>query len=213
LSYSVKEIYLTLQGEGAQQGRAAVFCRFAGCNLWSGKEIDRSTAACNFCDTDFVGTDGTGGAKYPDVESLAGAIELEWAKNVESNSGRLVVFTGGEPALQLTGELTRTLRSLGFQCAIETNGTLPIKSELDWITVSPKTSQKLEVFAGDELKLVYPQQHIKPELFETLDFRHFFLQPKDDENFNENLSKSIEYCLKHPRWRLSIQTHKYIGID
>jgi 7-carboxy-7-deazaguanine synthase (Cx14CxxC type) len=213
LSYSVKEIYLTLQGEGAQQGRAAVFCRFAGCNLWSGKEIDRSTAVCNFCDTDFVGTDGPGGAKYPDVESLVGAIELEWAKNIESISDRLVVFTGGEPALQLTGELTRSLRNSGFQCAIETNGTLAIKAELDWITVSPKTSQKLEVFAGDELKLVYPQQNIKPELFETLDFRHFFLQPKDDDNFNENLSKSIEYCLKNPRWRLSVQTHKYIGID
>ena len=212
MSYSVKELYLTLQGEGAQQGRAAVFCRFAGCNLWSGKEIDRSTAACNFCDTDFVGTDGPGGAKYPDVESLVGAIELEWAKNIESNSDRLVVFTGGEPALQLTSELTRSLRNSGFQCAIETNGTLPIKAELDWITVSPKTTQKLEVFAGDELKLVYPQRNIKPELFEALDFHHFFLQPKDDKNFNKNLRKSIEYCLKHPRWRLSVQTHKYIGI-
>lgn len=213
MSYSVKEIYLTLQGEGAQQGRTAVFCRFSGCNLWSGRESDRSTAECTFCDTDFVGTDGPGGGKYVDVKSLVTAIELEWTKKVKSRRERLVVFTGGEPALQLTFELTKSLKDVGFECAVETNGTLAIKADLDWITVSPKNTKKLETHTGDEIKLVYPQENVTPELFEKLDFQHFFLQPKDDEDFDDNLRKSIDYCLRHPRWRLSVQVHKYIGID
>ncbi len=213
MSYSVKEIYLTLQGEGAQQGRTAVFCRFSGCNLWSGRENDRSTAECTFCDTDFVGTDGRGGGKYVDVKSLVTAIELEWTKKIKSRRERLVVFTGGEPALQLTFELTKSLKDVGFECAVETNGTLAIKADLDWITVSPKTTKNLETHTGDEIKLVYPQENVNPELFEKLDFQHFFLQPKDDEDFDDNLRKSIDYCLRHPRWRLSVQVHKYIGID
>ena len=192
MSYSVKELYLTLQGEGAQQGRAAVFCRFSGCNLWSGREIDRASSQCDFCDTDFVGVDGPGGGKYVDVKSLVSAIEREWETKAKSKSERLVVFTGGEPALQLTFELTKSLRQVGFKCAVETNGTLTINADLDWITVSPKTNKKLKISSGDEIKLVYPQQNVPPDLFEDLEFRQFFLQPKDNKDFKVNLKKSID---------------------
>ena len=213
MKYSVKEIYLTLQGEGSHAGRVAVFCRFSGCNLWSGKETDRLSAECQFCDTDFVGTDGKGGGKFNSSEELAGTINTEWESNVDLNGFKLVVFTGGEPALQISQELIDTLRTLGFECAIETNGTVPLRATLDWVTVSPKIFGKLAVSSGHELKLVFPQKLISPDMYRDLHFKYFFLQPMDGVDYKENLRLTIAYCLKNPQWKLSIQTHKYIGID
>lgn len=207
--YSVKEIYRTLQGEGAQTGRPAVFCRFVGCNLWSGREEDRGTAACNFCDTDFVGTDGPGGGKFKDAAALAAACARAWG---EGSGERLTVLTGGEPMLQVDGALIDALHEEGFRIAIETNGTQAVPRAIDWICVSPKAGAPLIQTSGDELKLVYPQAALAPETFETLDFRHFFLQPMDGAERKLNTEAALAFCLAHPRWKLSLQTHKLVGI-
>ena len=212
MTYSVKEIYSTLQGEGAQSGRAAVFCRFAGCNLWSGLERDRSTAICQFCDTDFVGTDGPGGGKFADARSLAGRIVDCWESRAGIRGHRFVVFTGGEPALQLDDALVSTLHSHGFEVAMETNGTLPVPEAVDWVCVSPKAGTELKVVTGSELKVVYPQFGIDYEALSTLDFQHHFIQPMDGPRLRQNTEEAILYCQGHPQWRLSIQSHKYLGI-
>ncbi len=207
--YSVKEIYFTLQGEGAQAGRSAVFCRFAGCNLWSGLEKDRPGAICRFCDTDFVGTNGPGGGKFESADQLAQACAASW----QGNGGkRLAVLTGGEPMLQVDDALIAALHGEGFEIAIETNGTLPVPRDIDWICVSPKAGTELVQKSGDELKLVYPQQGIEPVEMEALDFAHFFLQPMDCSERDTSLQAVVEYSLKHPNWRISLQTHKLIGI-
>lgn len=209
--YAVKEIFYTLQGEGANTGRAAVFCRFAGCNLWTGREADRSDAVCRFCDTDFVGTDGPGGGKFPDAESLARAVTQAW--QVDGPSwGRFVVCTGGEPLLQLDAPLVKALHDAGFEIAVETNGTVAPPPGLDWVCVSPKAGAELAVTGGDELKLVYPQEGAEPERYAGLAFRHFFLQPMDGPDRDANTAAALDYCLRHPRWRLSLQTHKLLGI-
>ncbi len=208
--YSVKEIFYTLQGEGANAGRPSVFCRFAGCNLWSGREEDRADAVCTFCDTDFVGTDGNGGGKFRDAEALADAIENTWASGAAQN--RFVVCTGGEPLLQLDAPLIAALHARGFEIAVETNGTISAPEGLDWICVSPKADAELKQTSGHELKLVYPQDKALPERFEKFDFRHFFLQPMDGAEVEENTRAATAYCLAHPKWRLSLQTHKLIGI-
>ncbi|MFZ0766730.1 7-carboxy-7-deazaguanine synthase [Bradyrhizobium sp.] len=208
-SFTVKEIFLTLQGEGLQAGRPAVFCRFSGCNLWSGREADRSTAVCTFCDTDFVGTDGTKGGRYRDADALADAIEQEWTGG-ETN--RLCVLTGGEPLLQVDDDLVRALHGRGFRVAIETNGTLTAPEGIDWICVSPKSSTQLEIVSGHELKLVYPQADAPPERFADLSFDNFLLQPMDGPDVVANTRAAIGYCLAHPKWRLSVQTHKHLGI-
>jgi 7-carboxy-7-deazaguanine synthase len=209
MSYAVKEIFLTLQGEGGQAGRAAVFCRFAGCNLWSGREVDRAEAVCTFCDTDFVGMDGPGGGRFADAEALASAVEAAWQGGSEA---RLVVLTGGEPMLQVDEALTRALHAQGFSIALETNGTLPVADGVDWICVSPKSDAPLAQPRGAELKLVYPQAGVDPARFEALDFERFLLQPMDGPDREANTRAAIAYCLAHPRWRLSVQTHKYLGI-
>lgn len=208
--YSVKELFYTLQGEGANAGRPAVFCRFAGCNLWTGREQDRANAVCTFCDTDFVGTDGEGGGKFANADALAGAIEAAWASGVAHD--RFVVCTGGEPLLQLDAALIAALHDKGFEIAVETNGTLAAPDGIDWICVSPKADAELKQLRGDELKLVYPQAKAQPEWFEGLDFRYFFLQPMDGAEAEENTRAATAYCLAHPKWRLSLQTHKLIGI-
>jgi 7-carboxy-7-deazaguanine synthase len=207
MSYAVKEIYRTLQGEGAQSGRAAVFCRFAGCNLWSGREADRADAQCSFCDTDFVDIDGPGGGRFDDAQALAEAIAREW-----SGPRGFVVFTGGEPLLQLDAALIEAVHARGFSCAIETNGTLMPPEGLDWICVSPKAGAPFVLRAGDELKLVFPQDGIDPAELEELAFTHFFLQPMDGPQRVVNTEAAAAYCLEHPRWRLSLQTHKLIGL-
>jgi 7-carboxy-7-deazaguanine synthase (Cx14CxxC type) len=216
MSYAVKEIFYTLQGEGAQAGRAAVFCRFAGCNLWSGREQDRSTAICQFCDTDFAGVDGSGGGKFASAEALAAAIKEKWPKDeglVDSGHGkRFVVCTGGEPLLQLDASLIDALHACDFEIAVETNGTIAAPPRLDWLCVSPKAGTELAQRSGDELKLVYPQAGAQPMDFETLSFRHFFLQPMDGPSRTKNTELALRYCLDHPRWRLSLQTHKFLGI-
>ncbi len=209
--YFVKEIYYTLQGEGAQTGRAAIFCRFTGCNLWSGHEADRVTALCNFCDTDFVGTDGPGGGRFESAHDLASAVDSHWPQD-SADCIPLVVCTGGEPLLQLNEDLVIAFQSRGFEVAIETNGTRPAPENIDWICVSPKPGADLVLRAGNELKLVYPQVDAMPELFEALAFEHFFLQPMDGVDRELNTRHAIEYCLAHPKWRLSLQTHKLIGI-
>ena len=210
MSYSVKEIFYTLQGEGANSGRPAVFLRFAGCNLWSGRESERADAVCRFCDTEFVGTDGDGGGKFASAEALAAAVAAAWP--VQAARQRFVVCTGGEPLLQLDSALVAALRDCGFVVAVETNGTLaPPAGEL-WLTVSPKAEAPLNLISGDELKLVYPQTGAEPERYTQLDFRHFFLQPMDGPEKARNTQLAIEYCLAHPRWRLSLQTHKLLGI-
>ena len=210
MTYSVKEIYYTLQGEGAQAGRAAVFLRFAGCNLWTGLERDRGQAVCQFCDTDFVGTDGPGGGKFTDAQSLARAVKAQWPQHA---GGRpYVVCTGGEPLLQLDEAAVAALKEAGFEIGIETNGTLLPPSGIDWVCVSPKAKAPQKLTRGDELKLVYPQDGAPPERFEGQDFRHFFLQPLDDENRAANTRAATDYCLAHPQWRLSLQTHKFLGI-
>jgi len=209
VAYAVKEIFLTLQGEGGQAGRAAVFCRFAGCNLWSGREADRATAQCQFCDTDFVGTDGTRGGSYPSAPVLAEAIANEWGLAREH---RFVVLTGGEPLLQADAALLDALHARGFSIAVETNGTIDPPAGLDWICVSPKAGTQLRVRSGHELKLVYPQPGAPPEEFATLAFERFSLQPMDGPELAQNTARAIDYCLAHPQWRLSLQTHKTLGI-
>jgi 7-carboxy-7-deazaguanine synthase len=210
MAYSVKEIFPTLQGEGRNAGRAAVFCRFAGCNLWSGREEDRATATCRFCDTDFVGTDGAGGGRFTDAERLARAIRATWPAATTENA--LVIITGGEPLLQLDEPLIAALHAEGFEIAVETNGTIEPPRGIDWLCVSPKAGSDLLVLRGDELKLVYPQEGAEPERFAGLDFTHFLLQPMDGPNRAANTRAAIDYCLAHPQWRLSVQTHKYLGI-
>ncbi|MBV8686681.1 MAG: 7-carboxy-7-deazaguanine synthase [Alphaproteobacteria bacterium] len=209
MSYAIKEIFYSLQGEGRNAGRAAVFCRFAGCNLWSGRERDRATATCTFCDTDFVGTDGTGGGRFAGAEALAGAIEREWRGGP---GPRLAVLTGGEPLLQADEALVAALHARGFEVAVETNGTLPAPGGIDWICVSPKAGAELAITAGDELKLVYPQAGAEPERFAALAFDHFLLQPMDGPDATRNTAAAVAYCLAHPEWRLSLQTHKTLGI-
>jgi 7-carboxy-7-deazaguanine synthase len=209
MTYSAKEIFKTLQGEGAQAGRAAVFCRFAGCNLWSGREIDRASAVCTFCDTDFVGIDGDGGGKFATANALADSLVDTWGPETEQ---RYVVFTGGEPLLQIDDDLIAAVHARGFTIAIETNGTLLPPAGIDWICVSPKSRAPVVVTAGQELKLVYPQADALPEAFEHLDFEHFFIQPMDGPARVVNTEKAVRYCTEHPKWRLSLQTHKYIGI-
>jgi 7-carboxy-7-deazaguanine synthase (Cx14CxxC type) len=209
MSYAVKEIFLTLQGEGGQAGRPAVFCRFAGCNLWSGREEDRASAVCTFCDTDFVGMDGPGGGRFADAEALAAAIEAQWRAGPEQ---RLVVLTGGEPLLQLDQALIAALHARGFSLALETNGTLPVPPGVDWVCVSPKADAPVVQTRGQELKLVYPQAGVDPARFEGLAFDRFLLQPMDGPEREANTAAAIAYCLAHPRWRLSVQTHKYLGI-
>jgi 7-carboxy-7-deazaguanine synthase len=230
VTYTVKEIFYTLQGEGAQTGRAAVFCRFSGCNLWSGREEDRSRAVCQFCDTDFVGT-GPDGGKFKSAKALADAVDRCWAGEGRDTGGdvsslrspglpkgstdgpkKYVVCTGGEPLLQLDENLISQLHERGFEVAVETNGTRPAPPSLDWVCVSPKAGAPLVQTTGSELKLVYPQDNAPPENFEQLDFRHFFLQPMDGPDTARNTERAIEYCLRHPRWRLSIQTHKLVGL-
>jgi len=209
VSYAVKEIFLTLQGEGAHAGRAAVFCRFSGCNLWSGREQDRASAVCQFCDTDFVGTDGTLGGRYASADELADMIAGQWTGEA---TNRYVVLTGGEPMLQLDRALVDALHARGFAIGVETNGTITPPDGLDWICVSPKAGADLTVRKGHELKLVYPQAEALPEAFAGLAFERFSLQPMDGPDVNENTARAIDYCLQHPQWRLSVQTHKTIGI-
>jgi 7-carboxy-7-deazaguanine synthase len=209
MSYSVKELFYTLQGEGGQAGHAAVFLRFAGCNLWSGLERDRQQAVCQFCDTDFVGTDGLNGGKFKDAQSLASAVAQQWPADALN---KLVVCTGGEPLLQLDTILINALHDQGFRIAVETNGTLAAPAGIDWVCVSPKANAPLVQRSGQELKLVFPQILAKPEQFAHLDFEHFFLQPMDGPDQARNTQKTIDYCMQHPKWRLSLQTHKLLGI-
>jgi len=210
VSYAVKELFLTLQGEGGQAGRAAVFCRFAGCNLWSGREEDRASAVCTFCDTDFVGLDGAGGGRFADATALARAAKALWRGG--PGEPALVVCTGGEPLLQLDAALIDAFHAEGFEVAVETNGTLPAPPGLDWICVSPKADAPLAQTAGQELKLVFPQPGVDPRAFEGLAFDRFLLQPMDGPDVADNTRQAIAYCLAHPRWRLSSQTHKALGL-
>jgi 7-carboxy-7-deazaguanine synthase len=215
MTYSVKEIFYTLQGEGGQAGRAAVFCRFTGCNLWSGREVDRAKAVCQFCDTDFVGTDGDGGGKFETAEDLAAAIDKIWAGDrarTHHLNRKFVVITGGEPLLQLDPYLLAAIKGFGFQVAVETNGTIAAPSGIDWICVSPKAGTQLVQISGQELKLVYPQAEAMPDSFEHLRFEHFFLQPMDGPERDRNTELAVRYCLENPRWRVSLQTHKLMGI-
>jgi 7-carboxy-7-deazaguanine synthase len=209
MSYAVKELFLTLQGEGMQSGSRAVFLRFAGCNLWSGREQDRETAQCNFCDTDFVGTDGPGGGKFADAERLADQVAAAWG---ESEEGRLVVITGGEPLLQLDSALIDALHARGFRVAVESNGTLPAPEGIDWLCVSPKAGTDVVQRSGDELKLVWPQPAIDPAELESWDFRHFLVQPMDCEDSEAAVEAAIALAMERPKWRLSLQTHKLVGL-
>ncbi len=208
--YSVKEIFYTLQGEGFHTGRPSVFCRFTGCNLWSGREEDRAAAACNFCDTDFVGTDGVGGGRFRDARELADTIAGYWPDH--RPLARFVVFTGGEPLLQVDSPLLDCMHERGFLVAVETNGTIAALDAIDWICVSPKGRNGLQQLHGNELKLVYPQAEAGPEAFSSLAFDHYFLQPLDGPRLRENTEVAIEYCMRNPQWRLSIQTHKVTGM-
>ncbi|MBW8072628.1 MAG: 7-carboxy-7-deazaguanine synthase [Ferrovum sp.] len=214
MTYSVKEIFLTLQGEGCHTGRVAVFCRFAGCNLWSGRTEDRAQARCRFCDTDFLGTEGVGGGKFDSAHTLASAIECCWEDTVavEDRMRRWVVLTGGEPLLQVDEGLIGALHERGFGVAVETNGTVLPPPGIDWICVSPKGMEPLQVCTGDELKLVYPQSDCPPERFVALNFRHFLLQPLDEGGDRRHEQAALSYCRSHPRWQLSLQTHKWLGI-
>ena len=210
MTYAVKEIFYTLQGEGMRAGRAAVFCRFAGCNLWSGREEDRAAAVCKFCDTEFVGMDGSGGGKFEDARALADAVTAKWRGN---GAGKpYVVFTGGEPLLQLDAALIDAVHAKGFEIAIETNGTIEAPAGVDWICVSPKAGADLVQVRGNELKLVYPQVGAEPERFQALPFENFLLQPMWGDKTADNMRAAARYCMEHPRWRLSVQTHKWIGI-
>jgi 7-carboxy-7-deazaguanine synthase len=218
VSYAVKEVFLTLQGEGAHAGRTSVFCRFSGCNLWSGREQDRATATCQFCDTDFVGTDGTLGGRYASADDLADTIEKSWIEKVgmdkggSTHSNRYVVLTGGEPMLQIDAPLIDALHARQFAIAVETNGTIEPPAGLDWLCVSPKAGAELRIRRGHELKLVFPQAENVPEDFAHLAFERFSLQPMDGPDVAQNTAQAIEYCLRHPQWRLSVQTHKALGI-
>ena len=209
MTYTVKEIFLTLQGEGGQAGKAAVFCRFAGCNLWTGREQDRHKAVCTFCDTDFVGTDGVGGGKFATPNDLASAVEAAWTGGPHD---RLVVCTGGEPLLQLDTPLIEALHARGFMIAVESNGTVEAPDGIDWICISPKADAPLVQTQGQEMKLVYPQEKALPERFADLDFERFYLQPMDGPDRDRNTQLAVAYCLSHPQWRLSVQTHKYLGL-
>ena len=209
MSYSVKEIYLTIQGEGFQTGKEAVFCRFSGCNLWTGREEDRHKATCKFCDTDFFGVDGENGGKYSSANDLIKQIEECWS---DDSKEKFIVFTGGEPLLQLDQKLIDNLHKKGFKIAIETNGTMLPPNNIDWICVSPKKNAKLVLLKGDELKLVYPQPGFEPEQFESLDFDHFCVQPMDGKDLQKNILECVSYCIENPLWRLSLQTHKILGI-
>lgn len=210
MTYTVKERFLTLQGEGVNAGRVAVFCRFTGCNLWSGREVDRAEAQCNFCDTDFVGTDGTGGGRFETAVSLAAALARTWGVQRDH---RLAVLTGGEPLLQVDEALINALHGEGFEVAVETNGTQPIPAGLDWVCVSPKAGTDCIVTTGHELKFIFPQQDLIPAQFEGQNFKHFLLQPMDGPAQKQNTEQAIAYCQQHPRWRLSIQTHKLLGLS
>lgn len=216
MTYSVKETFFTLQGEGANTGRAAVFCRFAGCNLWTGRERDRGSATCRFCDTDFVGTDGPGGGRFTTAEALARHVAGKWPR--DAGGAPLVVCTGGEPLLQLDDALVAALHAQGFAVAVETNGTRVAPAAVDWVCVSPKAGAELVQRRGHELKLVFPQPGLMPEVFEDLErrgelwFEHWYVQPMDGPERQHNTALAIEYCLRHPRWRLSMQTHKILGI-
>ena len=209
MTYTVKEIFLTLQGEGGQAGKAAVFCRFAGCNLWTGREQDRHKAVCTFCDTDFIGTDGEGGGKFRTPDDLADAVEAAWTGGPND---RLVVCTGGEPLLQLDTPAINALHARGFMIAVESNGTVEAPSGIDWICISPKADAPVVQTQGQELKLVYPQDKALPERFADLDFERFYLQPMDGPDRDRNTQLAVAYCLSHPQWRLSVQTHKYLGL-
>ena len=208
--YSIKEIFYTLQGEGANAGRAAIFCRFTGCNLWSGREKDRDRAICKFCDTDFVGTDGTMGGQYKTAEALVEAMQGLWPDNQKKN--KFVVLTGGEPLLQVDSSLIKQLHEHDFEIAVETNGTIPLPSGIDWVCVSPKQGTKLRVTRGNEIKIVYPQIGLRLVEFENMSFDHFFLQPMDNVDRVGNTNLCVNACLENPKWRLSVQTHKEIGI-
>ena len=208
MAYSIKELYLTLQGEGAHSGRPAVFCRFTGCNLWSGREQDRPTAVCRFCDTDFLGTDGDHGGRFETAQDLAETVAALWT----GTGNPYVVCTGGEPLLQLDELLIKALHEQGLEIAVETNGTIPVPAGIDWVCVSPKANTKVVVTSGDELKLVYPQLGADPEQFEHLDFSHFYLQPMDGPRLEQNREMAIRHCQNHGRWRLSMQMHKLLGI-
>jgi len=210
MTYTVKEIFYTLQGEGANAGSAAVFCRFSGCNLWTGREEDRSRAVCQFCDTDFVGV-GPDGGRFTEPESLAYAVSNAW-RGGESSDDKFVVCTGGEPLLQLDEPLIQALHKEGFAVAVETNGTKPAPPSIDWICVSPKAGAPLVQTSGDEIKLVFPQPNAMPRMFEEMEFENFFLQPMDGPSIEENTRLAVEYCMLHPQWRLSLQTHKLLGI-
>jgi 7-carboxy-7-deazaguanine synthase len=212
VGYRIKEIFYSLQGEGYHSGRPAVFCRFAGCNLWSGKEADRGKAICHFCDTDFSGTDGTQGGLYDTATELAKKIAIAWPEKKNTSIRPFVVCTGGEPLLQLDNTLITALHKEGLEIAVETNGTIAVPSEVDWICVSPKPGTELVQDRGDELKLVYPQRRVEPERYADLDFRHFFLQPLDGPDREANTLKTIEYILDHPQWRISLQLHKILNI-
>lgn len=212
MTYSVKETFLTLQGEGAHSGRPAVFCRFAGCNLWTGREADRATAKCQFCDTDFMGTDGDGGGKFTTAQALAEHIHAKWPATPDTRARPYVVFTGGEPLLQLDQALVDALHDRGFEVAIETNGTLLPPDGVDWICMSPKAGVELTLLRGNELKLVFPQDGVLPPSVEHLEFDEFYLQPMDGDHRERNTAMAVQYCLTHPRWRLSLQTHKILSI-
>jgi 7-carboxy-7-deazaguanine synthase len=211
MAYTVKEIFYTLQGEGAQSGRAAVFCRFSGCNLWNGREEDRARAVCKFCDTDFVGI-GPDGGRFADADALADVVDACWKGRSEDAAQKYVVCTGGEPLLQLDEAAITALHRRGFEVAVETNGTQEAPSSLDWVCVSPKAGAPLVQRSGNELKLVFPQEDAPPRAFESLKFDHFFLQPMDGPNLETNVNEATRYCMTHPRWRLSLQTHKLLGI-
>jgi 7-carboxy-7-deazaguanine synthase (Cx14CxxC type) len=213
MAYAVKEIFYSLQGEGAHAGRPAIFCRFTGCNLWSGHEKHRADAVCQFCDTDFVGTDGDGGGSFKNAEDLAKAVVSYWPDSITDVIHPYVICTGGEPLLQLDKDLIEAFHNEGAEVAIETNGTLPVPEGVDWVCVSPKSGSTVVVEKGDEIKLVYPQEGHQPTDFVHLNFEHFFLQPMFDEDENEHVKATIEYCLTHPRWSLSLQSHKLLGLQ
>jgi len=213
MTYSVKELFLTLQGEGAQTGRRAVFCRFTGCNLWSGREADRAKAICQFCDTDFIGTDGPGGGQFQTADALAEAAWACWqTDHIPKRARPYIVCTGGEPMLQLDAPLIAAFQAKGFEVAIETNGTLPVPSSIDWVCVSPKAGADFVQRMGNELKLVYRQEDLLPDMMQDLDFQHFFLQPMDGPDQKRFTQEAVQYCLEHPQWRLSLQTHKILDI-
>ena len=213
MAYAVKEIFYSLQGEGAHAGRPAIFCRFTGCNLWSGQEKHRADAVCRFCDTDFVGTDGDGGGGFTNAVALAKAVVSYWPESITDVIHPYVICTGGEPLLQLDKDLIEAFHNQGAELAIETNGTLPVPEGVDWVCVSPKSGSTVVVEKGDEIKLVYPQEGHQPSDFVHLNFEHFFLQPMFDEDENDHVKETIEYCLTHPRWSLSLQSHKLLGLQ